>query len=206
MGVMHIYIYKITNIVNGKVYIGQTINPVKDRFQRHISDAIHHVIDTHFTRAINKYGKENFKWEIIDTASSREELNQKEEYWIRAYDACHNGYNTSVGGCACGGDTYSNIENLDEIRKKISESKLGGKNPNSRKVKVIDLVQHSEFVFSSMAEAAQYLSLDSHMPVSRRCRGYTKSPLKNRYLFEYYDNEGVTTMESASQDAVSTVA
>lgn len=124
---IHIYIYKITNVVNGKVYIGQTINPVKDRFHRHINDAVNHIIDTHFTRAINKYGKDSFIWEIIDTASSREELNRKEEYWIHFYDACHKGYNTSFGGCACGGDTYSNIENLDEIKKKLSASKMGGK-------------------------------------------------------------------------------
>ena len=180
------------------MYIGQTINPVKDRFHRHINDAVNHIIDTHFTRAINKYGKENFQWEIIDTAVSREELNRKEEYWIQFYDACHKGYNTSAGGYACGGDTYSNIENLDEIRRKISISKLGGKNPNSRKIKMIDLYEHSESEFSSMQEAADYLKLSSHMPVSRRCRRYTKSPLYGRYLFEYCDNEGVTTMESAS--------
>ena len=204
--VIRIYIYKITNIVNGKVYIGQTIRPVKDRFHRHICDAINHTIDTHLTRAINKYGKENFVWEIIDTAESREELTQKEEYWIRFYDACHKGYNTARGGHACGGDTYSNLDNLDEIRHKLSVSKKGGKNPNSRRVKMFDLIQHTEQVFPSMQEAADFLKLSSHMPVSRRCRRYTKAPLENRYLFEYCDNEGVTTMESVSQDTVSTVA
>ena len=52
------WIYKITNIQNNKVYIGQTIRPVQDRFNRHISDALHDIIDTHFARAIKKYGKE----------------------------------------------------------------------------------------------------------------------------------------------------
>ena len=53
------WIYKITNIQNNKVYIGQTIRPVQDRFNRHISDALHDIIDTHFARAIKKYGKRN---------------------------------------------------------------------------------------------------------------------------------------------------
>ena len=54
------WIYKITNIQNNKVYIGQTIRPVKDRFNRHINDALNNIIDTHFARAIRKHGKENF--------------------------------------------------------------------------------------------------------------------------------------------------
>ena len=47
--------YKITNDINDKVYIGQTIRPVKKRFERHINDAINNKLDTHFARAILKY-------------------------------------------------------------------------------------------------------------------------------------------------------
>ena len=74
------WIYKITNIQNNKVYIGQTIRPVKDRFNRHINDALNNILDTHFARAIRKYGKENFIIEEIDTAQNQEELNKKEQY------------------------------------------------------------------------------------------------------------------------------
>ena len=72
------WIYKITNIQNNKVYIGQTIRPVKDRFNRHINDAMNNILDTHFARAIRKYGKENFTIEIIDEAKNQDGLNQKE--------------------------------------------------------------------------------------------------------------------------------
>ena len=85
------WIYKITNIQNNKVYIGQTIRPIKDRLNRHINDALHNILDTHFARAIRKYGKESFIIEEIDTASSQEELNQKEQYWIRYYDSVNTG-------------------------------------------------------------------------------------------------------------------
>ena len=50
------YIYKITNIENNKVYIGQAKN-IKRRFARHINDAVNNKLDTHFCRAIRKYGK-----------------------------------------------------------------------------------------------------------------------------------------------------
>ena len=47
-------IYKITNKINGKVYIGQTIRPVEYRFNRHMNDALNNILDTHFARAIRK--------------------------------------------------------------------------------------------------------------------------------------------------------
>ena len=76
------YIYKITNNLNNKVYIGQTIRPVEDRWKRHINDALNNVLDTHFARAIRYYKPENFSLTIIDTADTQDELNQKEQYWI----------------------------------------------------------------------------------------------------------------------------
>ncbi|MBQ5474538.1 MAG: GIY-YIG nuclease family protein [Lachnospiraceae bacterium] len=87
------WIYKITNIQNNKVYIGQSIRPIEQRFKRHINDAINNKLDTHFARAIRKYGKDSFRIETIDTAQTQEELNQKEQYWIQQYDSVNNGYN-----------------------------------------------------------------------------------------------------------------
>ena len=64
------WIYKITNIQNNKIYIGQTIRPVQERFKRHLNDALHGILDTHFARAIRKYGEDSFQIEIIDTATT----------------------------------------------------------------------------------------------------------------------------------------
>ena len=100
------WIYKITNIQNNKVYIGQTIRPVKDRFNRHINDALNNIIDTHFARAIRKYGKENFQIEIIDTAQNQNELNEKERYWIQYYNSVEEGYNETDALSKCGCNTY----------------------------------------------------------------------------------------------------
>ena len=89
------FIYKITNIVNNKVYIGQSIRPIEQRFKRHINDAVNNNLDTHFARAIRKYGQAKFVIEQIDIASSQDELNKKEQYWIKYYDSINKGYNES---------------------------------------------------------------------------------------------------------------
>nr|DAN84845.1 MAG TPA: intron associated endonuclease [Caudoviricetes sp.] len=65
---IRLWIYKITNDINNKIYIGQTNKPAKKRFQRHIQDAVSNRLDTHLARAIRKYGKEHFHIEVIDTA------------------------------------------------------------------------------------------------------------------------------------------
>lgn len=183
------WIYKITNIQNNKVYIGQTTRSIKDRFNRHINDSINNILDTHFARAIRKYGKENFNIEIIDTANNQKELNQKEQNWIKYYNSVKEGYNETDAISKCGGNTYQSKtpKEMEIIKEKLRQSKLGGNNPNAQKVKMIDLVNNEEKVFNSQKECADYLNLSSHMPVSRRCRGCTKSPLNNQYQFEYYD-------------------
>lgn len=93
------YIYKITNKINGKIYIGQTIQSVKDRWYRHcgksgISKA---ELNTHFKRAILKYGKENFTIETIEVCDSTK-LNDRERFYISYYDSYTNGYNSTIGG------------------------------------------------------------------------------------------------------------
>lgn len=95
-------IYKATNLVNGKVYIGQTTRTLKRRKGEHLSDARNGSTDP-FHNAIRCHGEENFKWEVIDRADNDEELNQKEIYWISYYNSYiyaenSNGYNATRGG------------------------------------------------------------------------------------------------------------
>lgn len=84
------YIYKITNLVNGKVYIGETCTSVSDRFKRHLEKSSNCV---KLKRAFNKYGKENFFAEQIDHAETQEEAFHKEAFWIEYYNSISNGYN-----------------------------------------------------------------------------------------------------------------
>ena len=92
------FIYKITNNVNGKSYIGQTIQSVKERFYQHCAKKCSQaILNMAIHRAINKYGKSNFTIEILEKVESIN-LNDREKYWIRYYDSYNNGYNSTKGG------------------------------------------------------------------------------------------------------------
>ena len=91
-------IYKVTNKVNNKVYIGQTIQELDSRLYNHFYRAEKGNDNNKFYNAIRKYGKENFKAEVIDFASSQDELDEKEIIYISLYNSTENGYNTLLGG------------------------------------------------------------------------------------------------------------
>ena len=91
------YIYKITNDINDKIYIGQTINSIEYRFRCHINEPLK---NNKFHQALNTIGPEHFKIELVEECPD-ELLNEKEKYWIKFYDSVNRGYNTTWGG-SCG--------------------------------------------------------------------------------------------------------
>ena len=188
-------IYKITNTQNNKVYIGQTIRTLEQRFNRHKNDALHNILDTHFARAIREYGPDSFIAEVIDTAESQEELNKKEQYWIQYYDSVNQGYNETDAIEKCGGNTYQSKtpKEMDNIKKKLSESKMGGKNPNATSVKCKSVKTGEELHFTSQAEMRDYFGESNHQFVSRRCLGTIKCLYKDEWMIAFenqdYTNE-----------------
>lgn len=87
-------IYKITNNINHKIYIGQSIHPLQ-RFQEHCCRQESYTSLIGY--AINKYGKENFSFNIIE--EDIENYNEREQYWIQYYNSlAPNGYNIAKGG------------------------------------------------------------------------------------------------------------
>lgn len=89
---MEKYVYKITNIVNNKCYIGQSIHP-EQRFLEHIRKSSNS--NEKIKRAVNKYGKENFILEILYYG---ENYNQKEKEYIIKFNSIKEGYNIANGG------------------------------------------------------------------------------------------------------------
>ena len=86
-------IYKITNLKNNKIYIGQS-KDIQRRWNEHKYDERH---NSPIHNAIKKYGIDNFQFEVIEECSLQE-LNEREKYWIEYYDSYNNGYNLTLGG------------------------------------------------------------------------------------------------------------
>lgn len=91
-------IYKHTNKINGKSYIGQTINSPERRWR---VDGSGYKDSPKFHGAIIKYGWEAFTHEVLEEVNTLEDANQREIYWINFYDTYNNdnkGYNMTPGG------------------------------------------------------------------------------------------------------------
>lgn len=95
-------VYKITNLVNGKIYIGQTINSVDSRFKQHLYQATRENKGSAIYAAISKYGKDNFVVEsLVSGDYSKVELNELEAFYIKKYESLYpKGYNLQTGGCS----------------------------------------------------------------------------------------------------------
>ena len=97
-------IYSYTNLINGKKYIGQTINP-QQRYNAHKSASLNEndqEYNSAFHRAIRKYGWENFRYEILNETDNIELLNELEIFYIDFYQTkVPNGYNVLDGGKNC---------------------------------------------------------------------------------------------------------
>ncbi len=101
------YIYKVINLINGKIYIGQS----RYKNDNYLGSGIN------IKEAILFFGRDNFIKEYIDTASDQTELDEKEKYWIKKTDAQNPniGYNIADGG-------WNHLTITPDIKKKISNT------------------------------------------------------------------------------------
>lgn len=121
-------IYKITNTKNGKVYIGQTVQKLKQRIVKH-KQRMQKGDKRPLYCAFRKYGIESFTFEIIDTANSSDESNEKEIYWISYFNSMHpNGYNLTAGGAGTF-EYHHTQEDKDRMSRLKNGVFNGEKNP-----------------------------------------------------------------------------
>lgn len=126
-------VYKITNTVNSKVYIGITTSTLKYRWSRHLTEGRNISNTKHLYRAMRKYGEDKFIAEEIDNTDNFETLGKLERYYIKLYDSTNpdKGYNLTKGGEKNQYDGNSqaklSIEDVIFIRTKYAECQITGK-------------------------------------------------------------------------------
>lgn len=191
------YIYKITNTVNGKMYIGQTINKVQQRWKEHCKPSRTSV--SIVSLAIQKHGKENFLFEVIDTANSIEELNTKEQMYIASFSCVSpNGYNLNSGG-----NNYVDSEETrkkkgnarklwtltEESKKKMSAAKSGKPVTDSAKYEQ-KLGKHLKSLYADTGKGVRYSTRDNayqafiSIDKVSKYKNFTVSVLGERALVE----------------------
>lgn len=124
------FVYKITNEVNGKMYIGQTTRSLEKRMSEHINYANSGFV-SHLYNAMRKHGVDRFRIELVATASNLDELNQLEDYYIHLWDTIDNGYNMTGGGSfgytnpmhfGKSKERHDEVMRSEEVRSKISNT------------------------------------------------------------------------------------
>jgi len=118
MSDFHGIVYKITNIITFKSYVGETIKSLEKRWKDHVNASKKQKALIH--KAIHKYGSENFILEIIGSYNNREILNIMETFYIMVHKThvSENGYNLTWGGDGVNGYKFS-----DEAKEKMSEKR-----------------------------------------------------------------------------------
>ena len=175
---------------NEKMYVGQTTWDLEHRKNQHKSEADRGEGST-FHKAINKYGFDSIKWEIIDTAENQEDLNNKEKHYIKAYRTYtryknSRGYNRTLGSEGVRGLAHSK-----EVRVKISRAlkgkHKGASNPSARKVVCLNTGE----VFETMKEASKKYNSPYHH-ICSCCVGERLSSgvdgNSNKLVWMYYED------------------
>ena len=210
-------IYKITNIINGKVYIGKTSLSIEDRYKQHIRDSKKSRTNKRpLYDAMNKYGIDNFIIEEIETNISDDDINDKEVYYIQKFhsyigDEYCNGYNATLGGDSKKykkydidviinlyrqGYTCCEISEIIEMDRTYIAKLLKNNNINilmtkqkfSKRICKIDINSGNLlYIFDSLADAAKDINVKYTANIRRAAKG-EKQKTAYGYKWMYYDD------------------
>lgn len=187
-------IYKITNKINGHIYIGQT-NNFEHRKNNHIKTAQNKWkgYERPLYQAMIKYGIENFEFEIIDTATTYDELNEKEIYYIEYYQSSIDygkGYNLDLGG--------HNGRKSEYVKRKIGGAQIGELNhmygkkfelcANSKPM--INETTGVKYVSLRQCALKEYGTIEAVKQISKVCDPYSNRFTYNGQVYKLLDENG----------------
>ncbi|MBD3878534.1 MAG: GIY-YIG nuclease family protein [Quinella sp. 1Q5] len=153
-------IYKITNSLNGRSYVGKTTRFVEERFGEHA-----HCKKFLVDKAICKYGRENFLVEVIEECETIQQINEREIFWIAELNCkVPNGYNLTDGG-------EGNLNPSSETRAKMSAAQSGENHPMYGKHHKPETI-----VKMSATRRGKHLSETARTKLSVAKKGVPKSP------------------------------
>lgn len=204
------YIYKITNQINGKIYIGKTLKTIPERWKEHCLDYKKERCEKRpLYDAMNKYGVKNFTIEEVEECLP-DVLNDREVYWIEQYGSFKYGYNATKGGDGKHYADYDLIYNLykegknlieisrilnyseDTISKalnnfNISHEKRVKQSRNYCRKSVLMIDKETDKIlkiFASIKEAGEFLNIPrSRQHITEVCKGKRKTAYGYKWKF-----------------------
>lgn len=121
-------VYRATSRTTGKFYIGKTTQSLEERIRGHRYEAKNRPGSSHFYRAWNKYGEEDFEWDILETCVDNEAACALEQIYISLYDTYDNGYNSTLGGenppIHTGPRSEEWKESISDARKQLTDEEI----------------------------------------------------------------------------------
>ena len=194
-------IYKVTHIASGKIYIGKWHGDLaQSRWKRHLS-SVKCGSQTHFHKAIRKYGSDSFRIEVIACASTREELNALEKHFIELYQSYkyEAGYNMTMGGDfgAVSAEVIARIVAKRHARGNYGNG-MRGKHHTSETIKTMRLRRPSWRNTTSAIEKMRYIAFRRKNPIITPLEISTK-----RNTAVGLKNQGISTRQIAKTLGVS---
>lgn len=200
-------IYSITNLKNGKMYIGMSSQLRKRKYTHFWSLREGHHCNAHLQNSYNKHGEHNFIFNIIEECQE-EILSTREVYYIEKYNSVESGYNLTYGGEGTIGYKFT-----DEQKEKISNSKLGIKKTKEQ------LKRHSK-AMKKLWECPEYRvkmskrnignawnkdrihTEETRIKISKGGKGRVVKEEVKEYLSQLYQGEGSSNVKLTESDVI----
>ena len=189
-------IYRATNTINGKAYIGFTSGSLEKRQKAHYQTAFYTKTNRSFPNALRKYGWDKFEWDILyQSTDIYHTLNEMEPFFIKEHETYTKGYNRSTGG-----EGPKNVIISEETRKKMSAAKKGkpswnkGRKHSPESIEKMRLAKlgkkHSEATKKKMSlverdhswKIGRKHSAEHSQNISQALKGHIKSKNHKRHL------------------------